>query len=310
MSVACGSAEQKYDGNDIMDNKRKKNNIRLIKNGSRRIADDNMGYMPSDDGLTGGEALKRKIGYQKRQKELRLQIKRRRIALAVIALCIIVIILLFLTPIFGIRSISVEGNQVVTEQQIVEKLKPLIGENLLRTTEGKITKMLLEFPYIENVDVQKRLFPPSVEVTVTEFAPAAIVRSGGKNLVVNSSLKVLEELNSARNQLPVVTGVEIQNASIGETLDIGNDYKDGTLKIMLRTLEVTELIPYVKEININSLTAITMNYDDRITAICGSQLDIERKIRLFKEAVTSDALSDNARGTIDLSDPGKAIYTP
>ncbi|MBR0088631.1 MAG: hypothetical protein IJP94_02190, partial [Clostridia bacterium] len=121
---------------------------------------------------------------------------------------------------------------------------------------------------------------------------------------------VLEELNAARNKLPVVTGVELQSANIGESLNVGNDYKDSTLKTILRTLEATGLLADVKEVNINSLTAITMNYDDRITAQCGSQLDIERKIRLFKEAVTSDALANNARGTIDLSDPGKAIYTP
>ena len=301
--------EQIYDGNDIMD-KKNKSNIRLVKNGSPRITNEDTEYVSPDEDLSGGEVLKRKISYQKKQKERRLQKKRRRIVLALIALCVLVLILLFLTPIFNIRSISVDGNQVVTQEQIVEKLQPLIGENLLRTTDGKITKMLQEIPYVDSVDVQKKLFPPSVEVTVTEYSPAAIVRSGGKNLTVSSSLKVLEELNVARNKLPVVTGIEIQSANIGENMNVGNDYKDSTLKIALRTLEVTGLIANIKEINLNSLTAITMNYDDRITAEFGSQLDLERKIRLFKEAVTSDALADNARGTIDLSDPGKAIYTP
>ena len=281
-----------------------------MRNGSRRIENEDTAYVSPDEDLSGSEVLKRKISYQKKQKERRLQIKRRRIVLALIALCVLVLILLFLTPIFNIRSISVEGNQVVTQEQIVEKLQPLIGENLLRTTDGKITKMLQEIPYIDSVDVQKKLFPPSVEVTVTEYTPAAIVRSGGKNLTVSSSLKVLEELNAARNTLPVVTGIEIQSANIGENMNVGNDYKDSTLKTTLRTLEATGLIADIKEINLNSLTAITMNYDDRITAEFGSQLDLERKIRLFKEAVTSDALADNARGTIDLSDPGKAIYTP
>ena len=290
--------------------KKNNNNIRLVRNGSRRIENEDTAYVSPDEDLSGSEVLKRKISYQKKQKERRLQIKRRRIVLALIALCVLVLILLFLTPIFNIRSISVEGNQVVTQEQIVEKLQPLIGENLLRTTDGKITKMLQEIPYVDSVDVQKKLFPPSVEVTVTEYTPAAIVRSGGKNLTVSSSLKVLEELNAARNTLPVVTGIEIQSANIGENMNVGNDYKDSTLKTTLRTLEATGLIADIKEINLNSLTAITMNYDDRITAEFGSQLDLERKIRLFKEAVTSDALADNARGTIDLSDPGKAIYTP
>lgn len=290
--------------------KKNKNNIRLVKNGSRRVLDTDNDYSSADEDVTGGEALRRKISYQKKQKERQLKTKRRRVVLIVIALCIIVLILLFLTPIFNIRTISVDGNQIVTQQQIVEKLKPLIGQNLLRTTDGKITDTVKEIPYIDTVDVQKKLFPPSLELYVTEYAPAAIIRASGKNLVVNSSLKVLEELNSARNQLPIVSGVDVESAEMGETLNIGNDYKDNTLKTILHTLETTGLISSIKEININSLTAITMSYEDRISANFGSQLDIERKIRLFKEAVVSDALTNNARGTIDLSDAGKAIYTP
>lgn len=302
------AAVQKYDGNDItMTNK--KTNIRLAKNGGRRVTNTAAPSVSAEE-LSGSEVLKRKISYQKRQKQRRLQKKRRRLTLSVAAMCVIVLMLLFLTPIFNIRSISINGNQAVTEAQIVEKLKPLIGQNLLRTREGKIEKMLKEFSYIDGVDVQKRLFPPSVEVTVTEYTPAAIVRADGKNLLVNSSLYVLDEAGAASEPLPVITGVEIQSAPIGGVADVGNTYKDSTLKTMLRTLEATGLLGSIAEINISSLTAITMNYDDRITAECGSQLDIEHKIRLFKETVTSDALAYNARGTVDLSEPGKAVYMP
>ena len=36
----------------------------------------------------------------------------------------------------------------------------------------------------------------------------------------------------------------------------------------------------------------------------------ERKIRLFRETVMSNSLTENACGTMDLSESGKAIYTP
>lgn len=81
-------------------------------------------------------------------------------------------------------------------------------------------------------------------------------------------------------------------------------------KILLSTLEATGILDKVIEINVTDVTDITMNYDNRITVQCGTQLDLERKIRLFRETVMSNSLTENARGTMDLSESGKAIYTP
>lgn len=287
---------------------KKKNNIRLVKNGGRRVTGGE--YPPSgDSNLSGSELLKRKISYQKRQKERRMQKKRRQTVLVIAALIIIVLILLFLTPIFNIRTISVDGNETVSDEQIVERLKPLIGQNLLRTSDGKIENMLKEIPYVKDVGVQKKLFPPSVELTVTEYAPAAIIRTGGKNYVISSNLRVLDELQISQGSLPIITGVEIERADIGYDCEVKSG-KGDTLRIMLQTLEKTELIHSVAEINLMSLTAITMNYDDRITVQCGSQLDMEMKIRMFREAIMSEELSQNVRGTIDLSETGNAVYIP
>ena len=272
----------------------KKNNIRLVKNGGRRVK----GSLPPDDSnLSGSELLKRKISYQKRQKERRVQKKRRRTVLVIVALIIIVLILLFLTPIFNIRTISVDGNNAVSDEQIVERLKPLIGQNLLRTSDGKIENMLREIPYIQDVNVQKRLFPPSVELTVTEYAPAA---------VISSNLRVLGELQQTQSSVPIISGVEVERADIGYDCEIKSD-KGGILRIMLQALEKTELIQNVSEINLMNLTAITMNYEDRITVQCGSQLDMEMKLRMFREVVTSEELAQNTHGTIDLSETGNAI---
>ena len=287
---------------------KKKNNIRLVKNGGRRVTGGE--YPPSDESnLSGSELLQRKISYQKRQKERRMQKKRRQTVLVIVALIIIVLILLFLTPIFNIRTISVDGNEAVSDEQIVERLKPLIGQNLLRTSDGKIENMLKEIPYIQDVGVQKKLFPPSVELTVTEYAPAAVIRTSGKSYVISSNLRVLGELQQTQGSIPIISGVEIERADIGYDCEVKAD-KGDTLRIMLQTLEKTELIHSIAEINLMSLTAITMNYDDRITVQCGSQLDMEMKIRMFREAIMSEELSQNVRGTIDLSETGNAVYIP
>ena len=285
-------------------------NIRVVKTGGRKVTKTTTEYdwsrlekrtlkehkdVPERSVRREPTQLERKIRYQKKQKQQRLKIQRRRALLGFVLAVILVSVLLFMTPIFNIRSVSVEGNVLVTAEQFQEKLKPLVGQNLFRSGRRKIRNTLKTIPYIDTVDVQKRLFPPSVKVTVTEYTPSAYIKIDGKTLLVNSELIVLTDTGNNGETLPTVTGLTV------------TDY---ITKISLSTLEATGILDKVIEINVTDVTDITMNYDNRITVQCGTQLDLERKIRLFRETVMSNSLTENARGTMDLSESGKAIYTP
>lgn len=284
----------------------RKNNIRLVRDNESRAGEREY----SAPAKSGREAFEHKVSYQKRQKERRMKKKRRRAAFLLVLVIIIVVILLFLTPIFNIRSLSVEGNNIITDAQITEILKPLVGQNLLRTGSGSITKMLKTNPYVDTVDVQKKLFPPSVEVKITEYTPAAFIRTEGKTLEVNSKMHVLTDSADILQMLPVITGVEVTDYAPGEDITLSNDEKTAALSAALTAIESTGMLDKIIEIDITNLTYIIMNYDDRIQVKCGTSLDLDRKIRLLAEAVTSNSLSENSKGTIDLSETGKAVYTP
>lgn len=304
----------------------KKSNIRLVRTGGRKVTKTTTEYNWDNlDKRTsarkrpvsaaparerGSSELEKKVRYQKQQKAKRLKIQRRRALIVFILAVILVIVLLFMTPIFNIRSVSVEGNYLVTAEQFQEKLKPLVGENLLRTGSGKIRKTLKAIPYIDTVDVQKKMFPPSVKVVVTEYTPVAVIRTEGKNLLVNSQLRVLTDSGEQAGPVPTVTGFSVSSYKTGEVLKTDESDKKEIVMTILSTIEATGLIDKMVEINVNDITDITMNYDNRITVICGTQLDLERKIRLFRETVMSNSLAENARGTMDLSETGKAVYTP
>ena len=70
---------------------------------------------------------------------------------------------------------------------------------------------------------------------------------------------------------------------------------------------MTNLVKYV---SIDDLTAIAFNYDNRLDVLCGSRLQIDRKIRMFAESLKTSEFDDNSIGTIDLSVPGIAEYNP
>lgn len=268
------------------------------------------GLKKSSSARKGTTTLEKRIRHQKRQKQKRLKAQRRRALAVLIAAVILLIILLFLTPIFNIRSVSVEGNALVSSEQFEEKLKPLIGENLFRSGSGKIRKTLKTITYIEDAQVQKRLFPPSVKVTVKEYVPAAVIRSEGKSLLVNDQLRVLTDTGEQPVPVPAVSGFEVSGYENGEILKSDDAEKTSALSTALSTLRATGIIDKTIEVSVNDTSDITINYDNRLTVLCGSSLDLERKLRLFRETLTSNSLAENARGTMDLSESGKAIYTP
>ena len=71
-----------------------------------------------------------------------------------------------------------------------------------------------------------------------------------------------------------------------------------------------DIISKIGTISFEDMNNITFTYENRLDVICGSEIDFSKKIGMFKKAVTSSKLTENSRGTIDISISGKAIYTP
>ncbi len=255
--------------------------------------------------------MEAQIRYQQQQKQQRLKVQRAR-ALVVLVLCIIaVIVLMFMTPIFNIRQIAVSGNKVVTLEEINEKVGDLIGKNLFKTGKTDIGRRLASIPYIDSVSVSKKLIPPTVRIGVTERRPAAYIGIDGKTFVIDSNLKILGDRSVfSEGDIPNIIGLETSGGDVGAELGCKEPEKLEILGICLKTMESTEMIDKVRDIDIAETTNISFRYDNRLDILCGTQLDLERKLRLLKETVSNSNLAPNSKGTIDLSVTGKAVYTP
>lgn len=252
--------------------------------------------------------MEEKIRYSKQQKQKRIAAQRRRALIALILCAIIVIVLMFMTPIFNIREIAVNGNEIVKLEEIDEQIGDLVGENLFKTSAGNIRKRLKVIPYIDTVTVTKRLIRPRLNVTVTECIPAAYVGIDGDTRVIDASLKILGDEGTFNvESLPNVIGAGINGGKFGDIVTGESQEKLDILKICLTAMQRTGILDKVKNIDITDITDIRFEYDGRIDVRCGTQLDLNRKIRLFKETVSNNNLSDETHGTMDLSITGQAV---
>ncbi|MCD8367740.1 MAG: FtsQ-type POTRA domain-containing protein [Clostridiales bacterium] len=117
--------------------------------------------------------------------------------LAVSVVLILAVILGGSIVFFKINTIEVEGNVHYTEEQIVDASGVNLGDNLLLTRDPTVVaRLLTQLPYVSSVSLSHQL-PDTLVITVTESdAQAAIYDGSGSWWLMDSSGKLLEQVDS------------------------------------------------------------------------------------------------------------------
>lgn len=244
---------------------------------------------------------------ERRQKRIREQRVRRYTFFGVLIL-IALFIIMFCTPFFNIKNVNIVGNNKITVEEISKEVGKLKGKNLFATTKRGIRKRLEKIAYIEDVNVKKKPFPPTLTIEINERKAAFQVDYAEAFLLVDSEGRVLEKAAEKVAGVPVCEGLKVVSAN--ETISLKDEETQKNVFQCIGYMEKADIIKDITQISFEDMTNITFNYQSRLDVICGTHIDFQRKLGLFKEAVNSNKLTENSRGTINLSTTGKAIYTP
>lgn len=251
------------------------------------------------------ESIRRR--HTKRQQQLRRAILMRRIVsltvLSVIVLCIII----FATPLFNIRSVSYSGNEHIPDETLTAALDTLKGDNLILTGRSRVSSRLFSLAYIDGIAVHKKLFPPSISVEITECTPVAYLPHNNLFVTINEDGKILEA-NEKKPELCELAGLKLTSANEGEIISLDDNSKLKTVLAALGDFKQSGLMNGIISISFEDIDNISFNYENRLDGICGPYVDFTRKLAFFREAITSNRLTENSRGTIDLTQTGRAVY--
>lgn len=246
---------------------------------------------------------------EKERKKARLKRQRLQALVGLVAAFAIAVILLFMTPIFNIQEVRLSGNNTVPKELINEKIGYTVGANLFTTSASKIEEKMCEISLISEVEVKKHIFPAYLEVFITESKPAASLLCGSKTIVINSDLTVIDDTDAYNtDKLPSISGISVSDYELNTPLEFKSEEKREVTRTLLKSIESLGLIDMVTYISVDDLTSIKFNYDNRLEVHCGSQLELERKVRMFSEAIKTSTIKENSMGVIDVSVPGKASY--
>lgn len=115
------------------------------------------------------------------------------------------------SPRFAVTTIEVNGNTVLSDEQIMSVLPARVGDNVFATSLDEVVAELRLNPWIASAEAH-RVLPHTLVVEVREHVPAAVVQLGGLYLVDTDGHPFKKaELGGTTDDgagLPIITGLD------------------------------------------------------------------------------------------------------
>ena len=109
---------------------------------------------------------------------------------------------------FGAQTITIEGNQRLSQKRIVDQAQVRKGMNIMAINLTLVRKKLLAHPWIAEAEVNREI-PAGLSIRIKEHAPLAIVDLGHKFLI-NKKGEIFKKWTSGDpDHFPVVTGLQM-----------------------------------------------------------------------------------------------------
>lgn len=203
---------------------------------------------------------------------------------------------------FRISEIRLVGNEIYTEEQILEQLPFTIGENLFSfraaETENNLRKAL---PFIGDAEI-KRSLPSVVIVEIGERHMELSLAVGDDAYLLSGDLQVLERIGGG----DITDGVAhlktgaVERCIVGEKVIFSDARAASDLEELYRCLSVNGMMEQIRSIDMTSRFDITIDYDGRFSVYLADIDNMDIKIRFL--AGILEQLLPTDRGYIDVSD--------
>lgn len=263
-----------------------------------------------------GQAKKNKtvkrIPYEEERKRRQKREKRFRILkiilkiLLLFAIIIGILLFLFISPVFNIKKINVQGNSKINTEEIESLSKINMNENIFRFSSRQIEENVKENAYIDTVEV-KRKIPNTVEIIVTERETKYQLEYGNAFVYIDGNGNILEISNENAN-LPIIRGY----STVQENIKVGNKLEDKdcnkllTVEKFLRAAKSNEIYDIITYIDISNDKDYKIELPSKgKVAYLGDDTNINDKILTLKEILTRE---EGKNGQIFINDSNKMPY--
>ena len=202
---------------------------------------------------------------------------------------------------FKVDTITVTGNSRYTANQIIEASGIETGDNMFFLNKYHASERITAaLPYVETVRISRQL-PDTLVVTVTECtAPAAVSQDG----------KIVDAKTGDGKQYAVVEGLTLLEPQVGADLQVPEEQQPSArlLLTLLGLLRDKDMLGDVQTIDLSDTASVVMRYLDRFDVTFRWDADFDYKLDYLLAVV--ERLEVNEKGTIDMTQEGKASFIP
>lgn len=242
-----------------------------------------------DNNFKEGQALKKqKINYGK--ESIAMQKKRIIKKLASISILFVIVIAgivaFLLSPVLNIKTIEVKNNKLLSTDAIISMSGVKINENLFKMSPKEAKKKLLQNPYIESAEVERKLFS-KVEITVKERNATFMLEYGNSFVFINNQGYILE-VSTNKIETPIITGytTPLDQIKPGNRLNKEDLEKLNTVLNIMEIASSNDLSSLITKIDIKNKRdySIILEQESKIVYL-GECLDLSTQMLYIKEMI-------------------------
>lgn len=189
------------------------------------------------------------------------------------------IVFALVSPIFNIKEIQVNNNNQIATETIVSLSQLQVGQNLFRFNKNKVEKEIETNPYIESVDIKRKL-PNKVEITVEERNRNYNVEFLNGYAYINNQGYILE-ISEQKLDLPVIQGITTEADQIvaGNRLNTEDLEK---LEVVIQIMNICKSYELEKKVTAINITDKS-NYiiymeEEKKTIYLGDESNLSNKM--------------------------------
>lgn len=222
--------------------------------------------------------------------------RRRRIILATVTAIVVliagIVAAAVYSPWLALHTVTVEGNRIVSTQQVKAALAPLQGKPLTQISEEDVSRLLQPLVQVKAVTTQAR--PPStLQVRITERVPVALVKQAEVYQLVDvDGVQLGKAKNPASIKLPVIDG---GRGALAKDLFHAVTGVLGALP--------PDVLARLSDASAKSVDAVELKLVDGRTIVWGNAGEKELKARVLTALLKAPADPKNPVAIYDVSVP-------
>lgn len=207
-----------------------------------------------------------------------------------------------------VEEIKVSGNREIDAQKIIQLSGVEKGQNALLLNRGKVRENLESNPYLKVVDV-KYVFPTTIELVVEEREEYANILFTDTFITIDAEKHILAVTKQkSQIQVPCVIGLTPNSFDVGKEMVCEDTVRLDLMTEILNELELYEMKGNISEINLESISNITMLTYEGMTIKMGNGEMIEDKIAWINEVLPFLLEKGYEKGILDVSTGKDATY--